>query len=63
MVWGLYDTWLWFVGLVGYISLQCNVELVVKQFEQLDGFRSWYLLQHFVGYGFKPFITKMDFEL
>lgn len=34
-----------------------------KQFEQLDGFRSWYLLQHFEGYGFKPFITKMDFEL
>jgi uncharacterized protein (TIGR03034 family) len=34
-----------------------------KQFEQLDGFRSWYLLQHFEGYGFTPFITKMDFEI
>ncbi|MUK37505.1 DUF3289 family protein [Aliivibrio fischeri] len=44
-------------------AMQCNVELVVKQFEQLDGFRSWYLLLHFEGYGFKPFITKMDFEV
>ncbi len=34
-----------------------------SQYEQLEGFRSWYLLQHFEGYGFKPFITKMDFKL
>lgn len=32
-------------------------------YELIDGFRSWYLLQHFKGYSFKPFITKMDFEL
>ncbi|MBN3574718.1 DUF3289 family protein [Vibrio neptunius] len=29
----------------------------------MEGFRSWYLLQHFKGYGYQPFITKMDFEL
>lgn len=34
-----------------------------KPYEWLEGFRSWYLLQHYQGYGFKPFITKMDFEL
>ncbi|WP_275041676.1 DUF3289 family protein [Vibrio neptunius] len=34
-----------------------------KQYEQLEGFRSWYLFQHFKGYGYKPFITKIDFEL
>lgn len=32
-------------------------------YEQLEGFRSWYLLQHFEGYGFQPFITKIGFEL
>ncbi|KJY87790.1 hypothetical protein TW84_16045 [Vibrio neptunius] len=36
---------------------------IKKQYEQLEGFRSWYLLQHFKGYGYKPFITKIDFEL
>ncbi|WP_245798193.1 DUF3289 family protein [Vibrio ostreicida] len=36
---------------------------IKKQYEQLEGFRSWYLLQHFEGYGFKPLITKMDFKL
>ncbi len=36
---------------------------IQKQYEQLEGFRSWYLLQHFKGYGYKPFITKIDFEL
>lgn len=35
----------------------------MKPYELLDGFRSWYLLQHFDGYGFKPFITKIDFKL
>ncbi|RYU64315.1 DUF3289 family protein [Aliivibrio finisterrensis] len=34
-----------------------------RWYEQLEGFRSWYLLQHFEGYGYKPFITKIDFEL
>ena len=32
-------------------------------YEWLDGFRSWYLLQHFEGYGYKPFITKIEFKL
>eukprot|EP00914_Ancora_sagittata_P021783 GHVO01043288.1.p2 GENE.GHVO01043288.1~~GHVO01043288.1.p2 ORF type:complete len:312 (-),score=8.76 GHVO01043288.1:2756-3574(-) len=32
-----------------------------KQYEQIEGFRSWYLLQHF--YGFEPFITEMNFKL
>ncbi|QUJ69101.1 DUF3289 family protein [Photobacterium sp. GJ3] len=36
---------------------------IKKQYEQLEGFRSWYLLQHFKGYGYKPFITKIDFKL
>ncbi|WP_240457242.1 DUF3289 family protein [Vibrio neptunius] len=34
-----------------------------RWYEKLEGFRSWYLLQHFKGYGYQPFITKMDFEL
>ncbi len=32
-------------------------------YEKIEGFRSWYLLQHFNGYGYQPFITKIDFEL
>lgn len=32
-------------------------------YEFIDGFRSWYLLQHFEGYKFKPFITQIDFKL
>ncbi|MFA0553996.1 DUF3289 family protein [Vibrio lentus] len=35
----------------------------LNQYEQLEGFRSWYLLQHFKGYGYKAFITKMEFKL
>ncbi|GLT19922.1 hypothetical protein GCM10007938_37050 [Vibrio zhanjiangensis] len=34
-----------------------------KPYEWLEGFRSWYLLQHFKEYGYQPFITKMDFSL
>lgn len=34
-----------------------------KQFEHLEGFRSWYLLQHYTGYDYKPFITKIEFNL
>lgn len=34
-----------------------------KPYEWMNGFRSWYLLQHFKGYGYKPFITKMEFGL
>lgn len=32
-------------------------------FEQLSGFRSWYLLQHYKGYGYQPFITQFRFKL
>ncbi len=32
-------------------------------FELLEGFRSWYLLQHYPGYGYRPFITEIDFSL
>ncbi|WNJ96028.1 DUF3289 family protein [Vibrio ruber] len=32
-------------------------------FEWLEGFRSWYLLQHYIGYGYQPFITKIGFKL
>ncbi|EMN7431518.1 PAAR domain-containing protein [Vibrio parahaemolyticus] len=32
-------------------------------YEMLEGFRSWYILQHFKGYGYAPFITKMNFTL
>ncbi|GEM77755.1 DUF3289 family protein [Vibrio sagamiensis] len=35
----------------------------IQQYEQMDDFRSWYLLQHYKGYAYKPFITKMEFEL
>ncbi|WP_236800102.1 DUF3289 family protein [Aliivibrio fischeri] len=34
-----------------------------KPYEQIEGFRSWYLLQHYNEYSYKPFITKMDFYL
>ncbi|CAM3611540.1 DUF3289 family protein [Vibrio aquimaris] len=34
-----------------------------KPFELISGFRSWYLLQHYKEYAYKPFITKMDFSL
>ncbi|HIF9321668.1 DUF3289 family protein [Photobacterium damselae] len=34
-----------------------------KQFEWLAGFRSWYLLQHYKGYGYQPFITEIRFTL
>lgn len=32
-------------------------------FELADGFRSWYLLQHYIGYNYKPFITEIRFTL
>lgn len=35
----------------------------MKPYEFIDGFRSWYLLQHFEGYKFKPFITTIGFKL
>ncbi|GLT17764.1 hypothetical protein GCM10007938_15420 [Vibrio zhanjiangensis] len=34
-----------------------------KPYEWLEGFRSWYILQHYKGYGIKPFITEISFEL
>ncbi|CAM3955367.1 Major exported protein [Vibrio aerogenes CECT 7868] len=33
-----------------------------NKFELLDGFRSWYILQHYVKHGYKPFITELNFE-
>ena len=32
-------------------------------FELLEGFRSWYLLQHYKGYDYYPFITSIGFYL
>lgn len=32
-------------------------------YELLDGFRSWYLLQHYQGYNYQPFITYIRFKL
>ncbi|SIO92692.1 DUF3289 family protein [Vibrio spartinae] len=32
-------------------------------FEKLGGFRSWFLLQHYIGYSYQPFITKIGFKL
>lgn len=32
-------------------------------FELAEGFRSWYLLQHYKGYNYKPFITEIRFIL
>lgn len=32
-------------------------------YEWMEGFRSWYLLQHYKGYGYKPFITRIKFKL
>lgn len=34
-----------------------------KKFEWLQGFRSWYLLQHYSGYNYQPFITEIRFTL
>lgn len=36
---------------------------LLKQFEWLQGFRSWYLLQHYTEYNYQPFITEMRFTL
>src|SRR5690606_7313296 len=35
----------------------------INKYELLEGFRSWYLLQHYVGYGYKPIFTDMEFSL
>lgn len=35
----------------------------LKFFEWLDSFRSWYLLQHYKEYGYRPFISEMRFKL
>ncbi|WP_063660776.1 DUF3289 family protein [Aliivibrio fischeri] len=48
---------------IDHNSFDDNPDNDGKPYEWLDGFRSWYLLQHFDGYGYKPFITKMEFEL
>lgn len=34
-----------------------------KQFEHLQGFRSWYVLQHFNCFNYRPFITSIRFKL
>ncbi len=33
------------------------------RYESLAGFRSWYILQHYEEYGFKPFFTDINFTL
>ncbi|HIF9538165.1 TPA: DUF3289 family protein [Photobacterium damselae] len=40
-----------------------NNDSLMKKFELLRGFRSWYLLQHYTNYNFKPFITEIRFTL
>ncbi|MFG0904597.1 PAAR domain-containing protein [Photobacterium damselae] len=32
-----------------------------SSYEFIQGFRSWYILQHYYGYGLKPIITEMKF--
>lgn len=34
-----------------------------KPYEVLEGFRSWYLLQHFGGYNYQPFVTQIYFNM
>lgn len=36
---------------------------IFKYFEWLQGFRSWYLLQHYTEYNYQPFITEIRFTL
>ncbi|MEI8632926.1 DUF3289 family protein [Vibrio sp. PP-XX7] len=36
---------------------------LTNKFELIEGFRSWYLLQHYVEYGFKPLFTDISFNL
>ncbi|SHI18928.1 Major exported protein [Vibrio aerogenes CECT 7868] len=40
-----------------------GLSLSSKPFELLDGFRSWYLLQHYKDYNYQTFITKIGFTL
>ncbi len=35
----------------------------LNNYELAAGFRSWYLLQHYTGYGLKPLFTDISFEL
>ncbi|MGR5283512.1 PAAR domain-containing protein [Photobacterium damselae] len=48
---------------IDHNNLDENKDNDGKPYEWINGFRSWYLLQHFKGYGYKPFITKMEFIL
>ena len=48
---------------INHNSFDGNKDNDGKPYEWINGFRSWYLLQHFKGYGYKPFITKMEFIL
>ncbi|HIF9541228.1 TPA: DUF3289 family protein [Photobacterium damselae] len=36
---------------------------ILKYFEWMQGFRSWYLLQHYTEYNYQPFITEIRFTL
>ncbi|MGF1873628.1 DUF3289 family protein [Photobacterium indicum] len=40
-----------------------SIKPLLLPYEQSDGFRSWYLLQHFKGYNFQPFITQIYFDM
>ena len=48
---------------INHNSFDDNKDNDGKPYEWINGFRSWYILQHFKGYGYKPFITKMEFIL
>ncbi|SHO58052.1 type VI secretion system tube protein TssD [Vibrio quintilis] len=39
------------------------IHSVPKKFEMLEGFRSWYLLQHYKPYDYQPFITTIQFTI
>ncbi|WP_336596115.1 DUF3289 family protein [Photobacterium kishitanii] len=47
---------------IDHDSFDNNPDNDGNPYEWSEGFRSWYLLQHFKDYGYKPFITKIDFE-
>ena len=36
---------------------------MLHKYELIEGFRSWYILQHYEGYNYKPFTTQMNFTL
>ena len=72
------DVWAWRVDLVSYqlngknfqgrirITLFDHFGLdlpdVEKKYGYLAGFRAWFILQHYQLYGYKPFISVMEWE-